>query len=61
MSKVSHNYWMISYPKVGHLVYLKLDGNRVKFEFPPRKAAAGAREFPVVEGVVAICPKPKRK
>ena len=41
--------------------YLKLDGNRVKFEFPPRKAAAGAREFPVVEGVVAICPKTKEE
>ena len=41
--------------------YLKLDGNRVKFEFPPRKAAAGVREFPVVEGVVAICPKTKEE
>ena len=41
--------------------YLKLDGNRVTFEFPPRKAAAGAKEFPVVEGVVAICPKTKQE
>ena len=41
--------------------YLKLDGNRVKFEFPPRKAAAGAKEFPVVAGVVAICPKTKEE
>ena len=37
--------------------YLRLDGNRIKFEFPPRKAAVGAKEFAVVEGVVAICPK----
>jgi DNA topoisomerase-3 len=41
--------------------YLKLDGNRVKFEFPPRKAGAGAKEFPVVAGVVAICPKTKEE
>ena len=41
--------------------YLKLDGNRVKFEFPPRKAAADAKKFPVVEGVVAICPKTKEE
>tara|TARA_B100000575_G_scaffold166897_1_gene133474 strand:+ start:953 stop:3706 length:2754 start_codon:yes stop_codon:yes gene_type:complete len=39
--------------------YLKLDGNRIKFEFPPRKAAAGAKQFPVVKGTVAICPKTK--
>ncbi|MDP7373002.1 MAG: DNA topoisomerase [Candidatus Poseidoniaceae archaeon] len=40
--------------------YLRLDGNRIKFEFPPRKAAVGAKEFAVVEGVVAICPKTKQ-
>tara|TARA_B100001248_G_scaffold47657_1_gene30409 strand:+ start:3124 stop:5877 length:2754 start_codon:yes stop_codon:yes gene_type:complete len=40
--------------------YLRLDGNRVKFEFPPRKAAQGAKEFPVVEGVLATCPKTKQ-
>ena len=37
--------------------FLALDGNRVKFEFPPREAAANAKKFPVVEGVVATCPK----
>ena len=41
--------------------FLKLDGDRVKFEFPPRKAAADAKQFPVVEGVVAICPKTKQE
>ena len=41
--------------------YLRLDGNRVKFEFPPRKAAVGAKEFPVVAGVVATCPKTKQE
>ncbi len=39
--------------------FLALDGNRVKFEFPPREAAANAKKFPVIEGVVAICPKSK--
>ena len=39
--------------------FLTLDGNRVKFEFPPREAAANAKKFPVTEGVVAICPKSK--
>ena len=33
----------------------------MKFEFPPRKAAADAKKFPVVEGVVAICPKTKEE
>ena len=37
--------------------YLVLEGNKVGFEFPPREAAADARRFDVVEGVVAICPK----
>ena len=37
--------------------YLVLEGNKVGFEFPPREAAADARRFEVVEGVVAICPK----
>lgn len=39
--------------------FLVLDKNRVKFEFPPREAAADARKFDVVEGIVAICPKTK--
>ena len=39
--------------------YLVRDNNRIKFEFPPREAAADATKFPVVEGVVAVCPKTK--
>ena len=39
--------------------FLVLDNNRVKFEFPPREAAADAKKFKVVPGVVAICPKTK--
>ncbi|MGB2070827.1 MAG: DNA topoisomerase [Poseidonia sp.] len=39
--------------------YLKLDKNRVKYDFPPRAAAADAKRFPVVPGVVAVCPKTK--
>ena len=39
--------------------FLTLDGNRIKFEFPPREAAANAKRFQVVPGVVAICPKTK--
>ena len=39
--------------------FLTLDGNRVKFEFPPREAAANAKKFPVVSGVVGVCPKTK--
>ena len=35
--------------------YLILDGNKISYEFPPR-AAPDAKKFPVVEGVVAICP-----
>ena len=36
--------------------YLVVDKTRVKFEFPPREAAADAKRFEVVEGVVAVCP-----
>jgi DNA topoisomerase-3 len=39
--------------------YLVRDNNRIKFEFPPREAAADATKFPVVGGVVAVCPKTK--
>ncbi len=39
--------------------FLVLDNNRVKFEFPPREAAADAKKFEVVPGVVAICPTTK--
>ena len=37
----------------------ELDKNRVKYDFPPRAPAADAKRFPVVEGVVAVCPKTK--
>ena len=36
-----------------------VEGNRVKFDFPPRGAPAGAKKFVVVGGIVAICPKTK--
>jgi|MDTC01.3.fsa_nt_gb DNA topoisomerase-3 len=36
--------------------YLVMDKTRIKFEFPPREAAADATRFTVVEGVVAVCP-----
>ena len=39
--------------------FLVLDKNRVKFEFPPREAAANAKKFKVEPGVVAVCPKTK--
>ena len=39
--------------------FLMLDKNRVSFDFPPRAAAADAKRFPVVPGVVAVCPKTK--
>ena len=39
--------------------FLVRDNNRIKFEFPPREAAADATKFPVVGGVVAVCPKTK--
>lgn len=39
--------------------FLVLDKNRVKYDFPPRAAAADAKRFPVVPGVVAICPQTK--
>ena len=37
--------------------YLKVEGNKIGFEFPPRAPPADAKKFPVVEGVLAICPK----
>ena len=39
--------------------FLKLEKNRVTYDFPPRAAAADAKRFPVVPGVVAVCPKTK--
>jgi DNA topoisomerase-3 len=39
--------------------FLMIENTRVKFDFPPREAAADATRFPVVEGVVAICPTHK--
>ena len=39
--------------------FLKLDKNRVTYDFPPRAAAADAKRFPVEPGVVAVCPKTK--
>lgn len=35
--------------------FLVLDGNKISYEFPPR-AAPDAKKFPVVEGIVALCP-----
>jgi DNA topoisomerase-3 len=37
--------------------FLVLEANKVGFEFPPRAPAADATRFPVVEGIVAMCPK----
>ncbi len=37
--------------------YLILEANKVGFEFPPRAPPADAKKFPIVEGVLAICPK----
>ncbi|MDB2593430.1 topoisomerase C-terminal repeat-containing protein, partial [Euryarchaeota archaeon] len=39
--------------------FLVLDKTRIKFEFPPREAAADATRFPIVEGVVGVCPTHK--
>lgn len=39
--------------------FLKLEKNRVTYDFPPRAAAADAKRFPVEPGVVAVCPKTK--
>ena len=39
--------------------FLVRDNHRIKFEFPPREAAADATRFTVVEGVVGICPTHK--
>jgi hypothetical protein len=33
-----------------------MTGNKLSFEFPPRDAPADAKKFPIVAGVVAICP-----
>ena len=37
--------------------FLVLEANKVGFEFPPRAPPADAKKFPVVEGIVGICPK----
>ena len=37
--------------------YLQIEGNKIGFEFPPRAPPADAKKFPVVEGILAICPK----
>ena len=37
--------------------YLVLEANKVGFEFPPRAPPADAKKFPVVEGIVGLCPK----
>ena len=39
--------------------FLVIENTRVKFDFPPREAAADATRFPVVAGVVAVCPTHK--
>jgi DNA topoisomerase-3 len=39
--------------------FLVLEKNRVAFDFPPRAAAADAKRFPVVPGVVGVCPTHK--
>lgn len=39
--------------------FLVLEKNRVAFDFPPRAAAADAKRFPVVAGVVGVCPTHK--
>ena len=39
--------------------FLKLEKNRVTYDFPPRAAAADAKRFPIEAGVVAVCPKTK--
>lgn len=39
--------------------FLVIENTRVKFDFPPREAAADAKRFPVVPGVVAVCPVTK--
>ncbi len=37
--------------------FLVLEAKKVGFEFPPRAPPADATKFPVVEGIVGICPK----
>ena len=39
--------------------YLVLEGSKVSYQFPPRKAAADATKFPVEPGVVGVCPRHK--
>lgn len=39
--------------------FLVLDNTRIKFEFPPREAAADAKRFPIVDGIVGVCPTHK--
>ncbi len=39
--------------------FLVIENTRVKFDFPPREAAADATRFPVAPGVVAVCPTHK--
>tara|TARA_B100000900_G_scaffold383182_1_gene370906 strand:+ start:2696 stop:5440 length:2745 start_codon:yes stop_codon:yes gene_type:complete len=39
--------------------FLKLEKNRVTYDFPPRAAAADAKRFPIEPGIVAVCPKTK--
>ena len=36
--------------------FLVVTGNKISFEFPPRGAPADAKKFPIVAGVVAVCP-----
>ena len=39
--------------------FLVIENTRVKFDFPPREAAADAKRFPISPGVVAVCPNTK--
>ena len=39
--------------------FLVIENTRVKFDFPPREAAADAKRFSVTPGVVAVCPTTK--
>jgi len=48
LSEMANKLWMID--------SLDRDNNPIKFEFTPREAAADATRFPVVEGVVGVCP-----
>ena len=48
LSEMANKLWMID--------SLDRDNIPIKFEFTPREAAADATRFPVVEGVVGVCP-----